>query len=58
MKMASGFSLAIHVSTAPGGQVELVAAGGQDLAAFGGQAPHDGGADHAAMAGDPDALAF
>jgi hypothetical protein len=38
-------------------QVDLLARDREDFAAFAGEAAHDGAADHAAMAGDPHALA-
>jgi hypothetical protein len=38
------------------GEVDLLAAGKDKLAWFGLEPAHDGRTDHAAMAGDPDAL--
>ena len=45
-----GFRLAAQIDDLP--------AAGQNLAVLGPQAPDDGGADHAAVSGDPDALAL
>ena len=39
-------------------QIEIAAVGGDDVAVFALKPPHDGGADHAGVAGDENALAL
>ncbi len=39
-------------------QIEIAARGGDDVAVFTLEPPHDGGADHAGVAGDENALAL